>query len=411
MLVFDFYLPARPYTYALFALSVVLAMGSARHAGTWWSCPRSGCSTVRGVYMVWLFASGVGSGLFFPLPFLPDWLVVTLWLGHAVPRAHAGAAGRAGRARRDRSRARAGRRPGRPGRAVLVGLGEWCSGARSGAGGPGWLTRACRERVRPYRRLLARAGAQPDPVPDVVRRSTSPARRCSPCSTSSRVSRDLQRERRASAGSAVREVLLMVGISALAFPLADLAVGNVERLRVYVRTGLFDAVLVRPLSALWQLVAMDFAPAGVGRVVQGIAVYVVALAVAPVRWSAARRALAVLAPLAGAVFFGGDLRGQRDRRLLVDRLRRDRQRLHLRRPGLHLVPDDRLRRAVPPAVRVRAGVRVRRLPAGARPARPAGPARRARLAALVLAADRAARRRIAALFWRTGVRHYRSTGS
>jgi ABC-2 type transport system permease protein len=100
-----------------------------------------------------------------------------------------------------------------------------------------------------------------------------------------------------------REVLLMVGISALAFPLADLAVGNVERLRVYVRTGLFDAVLVRPLSALWQLVAMDFAPRRIGRVVQGIAIYVIALAVAPVDWSVATALLAVLAPLAGAVFF------------------------------------------------------------------------------------------------------------
>jgi ABC-2 type transport system permease protein len=100
-----------------------------------------------------------------------------------------------------------------------------------------------------------------------------------------------------------REVLLMVGITALAFPLADLAVGNVERLRVYVRTGLFDAVLVRPLSALWQLVAMDFAPRRIGRVVQGIAIYVIALAVAPVDWSVATALLAVLAPLAGAVFF------------------------------------------------------------------------------------------------------------
>ena len=77
-----------------------------------------------------------------------------------------------------------------------------------------------------------------------------------------------------------------------------------ERLRVYVRTGLFDAVLVRPLSTLGQLVAMDFAPRRVGRVVQGMAIYVVALAVAPVQWSPAGRVLVVLAPLAGAVFFG-----------------------------------------------------------------------------------------------------------
>jgi ABC-2 type transport system permease protein len=101
-----------------------------------------------------------------------------------------------------------------------------------------------------------------------------------------------------------REVLLMVGISALAFPVADLAVGNVERLRFYVRTGLFDAVLVRPLSALGQLLAMDFAPRRIGRAVQGLVVYLIALVVAPVDWSVGTALLAVAAPLAGAVFFG-----------------------------------------------------------------------------------------------------------
>lgn len=101
-----------------------------------------------------------------------------------------------------------------------------------------------------------------------------------------------------------RDVLVMVGIAAVAFPVADLAVGNVEKLRVYVRSGLFDAVLLRPLSSLGQLVAMDFAPRRVGRVVQGTAVYVVALAVAPVQWSVPVAVLVVVAPLAGAAFFG-----------------------------------------------------------------------------------------------------------
>jgi ABC-2 type transport system permease protein len=101
-----------------------------------------------------------------------------------------------------------------------------------------------------------------------------------------------------------REVLLMVGIAAAAFPVADLAVGNVEKLRVYVRTGLFDALLVRPLSTLGQLVAMDFAPRRVGRVLQGVAIYVVALTLSPVQWSVPVAVLVVLAPIAGAVFFG-----------------------------------------------------------------------------------------------------------
>jgi ABC-2 type transport system permease protein len=100
-----------------------------------------------------------------------------------------------------------------------------------------------------------------------------------------------------------REVLLMAALSALAFPVADLTVGNIERLRHYVRTGLLDAVLVRPLSAMGQLFALDFTFRRIGRVVQGLALYVVALVIAGIPWTPARALLVVVAPVAGAVFF------------------------------------------------------------------------------------------------------------
>lgn len=104
-------------------------------------------------------------------------------------------------------------------------------------------------------------------------------------------------------GFGAREVLLMLSLSTFSFPIADAAFGAAEQLRVYVRTGKFDTLLVRPLSPLVQLLAMDFAPRRVGRVVQGLAVYVVALVIGHVHWTAARVALAVAAPVAGAVFF------------------------------------------------------------------------------------------------------------
>jgi ABC-2 type transport system permease protein len=99
------------------------------------------------------------------------------------------------------------------------------------------------------------------------------------------------------------EVLLMTALSASAFPIADLVAGNVDRLRSYVRTGLFDAVLIRPLSAMWQLLAMDFQPRKLGRVLQGLVLYGIALAVTEIAWTPGRVLLAVLAPLTGAVFF------------------------------------------------------------------------------------------------------------
>jgi ABC-2 type transport system permease protein len=100
------------------------------------------------------------------------------------------------------------------------------------------------------------------------------------------------------------EVLVMFGISTLAFALADLGVGQIEKIGIYVRTGRMDAVLVRPLSVLGQLVSADFALRRLSRVVVAFTIFVVAVARAPLEITPARVALLVVAPLAGAVLFG-----------------------------------------------------------------------------------------------------------
>jgi ABC-2 type transport system permease protein len=100
------------------------------------------------------------------------------------------------------------------------------------------------------------------------------------------------------------DVLAMFGLSTTAFALGDLAVGNIERMRVYVRQGTLDAVLARPLSTLGQLVALDFSLRRISRVVVALVVLVVALNRAQVQWTPARLALVVATPLFGAVFFG-----------------------------------------------------------------------------------------------------------
>jgi ABC-2 type transport system permease protein len=105
-------------------------------------------------------------------------------------------------------------------------------------------------------------------------------------------------------GFSAVETLVMFGLSASAFALADLAVGNIERIRVYVRMGLLDAVLLRPLSALAQLLAIDFTIRRVTRPLTGLTVLVLAAASADVAWSPARAALIVVAVVSGAAFFG-----------------------------------------------------------------------------------------------------------
>ena len=105
------------------------------------------------------------------------------------------------------------------------------------------------------------------------------------------------------AGFTFADVFLMTALANCAFAIADLLVGNVERLRVYVRSGLLDAVLVRPLGVLTQLAVMDVAARRVGRVVVAVGVLIVAAVNAGLALTAARLVLLVVAPAAGAVIF------------------------------------------------------------------------------------------------------------
>lgn len=100
------------------------------------------------------------------------------------------------------------------------------------------------------------------------------------------------------------DVLLMFGLGTVAFNLADLAVGNIERIRFYVRTGTLDTVLIRPLGVLPQLLALDFGVRRVGRLLYAMTILVVALSLSGVDWTLAKAVLVVVAPLAGAALFG-----------------------------------------------------------------------------------------------------------
>lgn len=101
----------------------------------------------------------------------------------------------------------------------------------------------------------------------------------------------------------VRQALLVAAMGTFAFSLADLAVGNVERLRSYVRTGLLDALLIRPRGVLPQLLATDVAVRRVGSVIQGALVLGFAAGWAHVVWTPARITLIAIAPIAGAAVF------------------------------------------------------------------------------------------------------------
>ena len=82
---FEMHLPQRPATYPLVALSI-LAAAVVGFAGRYligmtafWLLDNNGAS------LAWVVLSTVGSGLYFPLAVLPDWLRVAIWVGTPFP--------------------------------------------------------------------------------------------------------------------------------------------------------------------------------------------------------------------------------------------------------------------------------------------------------------------------------------
>ncbi|MFC4947055.1 ABC transporter permease [Pseudonocardia sp. GCM10023141] len=105
-------------------------------------------------------------------------------------------------------------------------------------------------------------------------------------------------------GFSAGEVLLIYGLAATAFGIADLTVGQIEQLPEYVRTGEFDVMLLRPLGALPQLLSADVSLKRVGRVVIGLGVLVWSLAHLNIHWTTLKVVVAIGTPLVGAVILG-----------------------------------------------------------------------------------------------------------
>lgn len=105
------------------------------------------------------------------------------------------------------------------------------------------------------------------------------------------------------AGWSVAEVAFLYGIASVSFALTDLAIGHLDLLPEMIRQGTFDAVLVRPLPALLQVVASDFALRRLGKAFQGVAVLAVALVHLDTNWTAARVAWVGVTVVSGIAIY------------------------------------------------------------------------------------------------------------
>jgi ABC-2 type transport system permease protein len=104
-------------------------------------------------------------------------------------------------------------------------------------------------------------------------------------------------------GWSVAEVAFLYGTSSIAFYLGDVFISQVERGPQRVRAGTFDALLIRPLGALFQLCADDFAFRRTGKLMQAVVVLVIAIAAVDVAWTPGRVAMLVVMLVAGTVIF------------------------------------------------------------------------------------------------------------
>jgi ABC-2 type transport system permease protein len=102
-------------------------------------------------------------------------------------------------------------------------------------------------------------------------------------------------------GFARDEVLLIYALSGIAFGLADTAVGELDQLPRWIRTGELDVLLTRPLGTLAQLTTSDLQLRRLGRTLVALIVLGVVLAGADIAATPLNVGLLVLTPLVGTV--------------------------------------------------------------------------------------------------------------
>jgi len=106
-------------------------------------------------------------------------------------------------------------------------------------------------------------------------------------------------------GFGLGQIAFLYGATALCLGIGDLVVGNVERLGRHVRLGTFDAMMVRPVGVFAQVCANEFALRRLGRIAQGAAVLGWSLTVVDITWDPARVAMLGSMVACGTAIFVG----------------------------------------------------------------------------------------------------------
>ena len=106
------------------------------------------------------------------------------------------------------------------------------------------------------------------------------------------------------AGWSLPEIGLLYGIAGVSFGITDLCIGTLDVLPQIIRDGAFDVLLVRPVGTLYQVLAREFGVRRVGRVAQGAAVLAYSVMHVQVAWSAPKVAMLASTLVTGPLIFG-----------------------------------------------------------------------------------------------------------
>jgi ABC-2 type transport system permease protein len=97
--------------------------------------------------------------------------------------------------------------------------------------------------------------------------------------------------------------LLVYGLSATGFGIANAVAGQLDTIPTYIRTGTLETMLVRPQPVLAQILTSDVTLRRIGTGIVGLVTLVVALFLNDVPLTVANVALLTVTPLAGALLF------------------------------------------------------------------------------------------------------------
>jgi len=97
--------------------------------------------------------------------------------------------------------------------------------------------------------------------------------------------------------------LLVYGLAASGFGIANAIAGQLDTIPTYIRTGTLETMLVRPQPVLAQILTSDVTLRRLGSTVIGLATLAVALARNQITWTPGTVALLVVTPLAAGLLF------------------------------------------------------------------------------------------------------------